>query len=40
LDNILHYQQQIKLKEAKKKQSVVVSKEVKIKPQIGSNDLQ
>jgi len=34
------YQQQIKLKEAKKKQSVVVSKEVKIKPQIGSNDLQ
>jgi translation initiation factor IF-3 len=34
------YQQQIKLKEAKKKQSVVVSKEVKVKPQIGSNDLQ
>lgn len=34
------YQQQIKLKEAKKKQSIIISKEVKIKPQIGSNDLQ
>lgn len=34
------YQQQIKLKESKKKQMVIVSKEVKVKPQIGKNDLQ
>ena len=34
------YQQQIKLKEAKKKQSIIISKEVKVKPQIGINDLQ